>query len=417
MSDLPAPVLELESWLLNVSGPEWLWHVKYLSANDTYAKPNIHQGGPLVGKALLTAAFPELTARADHERNPDLHIPASVDSHLETLDLRLTWYNSRRLERRATGRDEARLTRWGSRSSAMVEPDATGSLVVLAFRVRPGKDADALRVWRCRTTQEEDYLLERVDSVEPGRSRLISPFSTGVQAERTGPCALADAEIPEAWQHAFPSGDQIVQWVVANRSHARKPVDDRLMARRVCEYEVFRSIERFHAMPRIAAGFPSVDAFVEFAGSLTNRRKARSGRSLELHARQIFKEEGIPFSWTPQTEEKKTPDFIFPSIEAYHDTGWPAARLRMLAAKTTCKDRWRQVINEADRIPVKHLLTLQEGVSAQQHREMQQHGVQLVVPSRLVTSYPADVIPALLTLEQFLADIRATCGTECEHSH
>jgi hypothetical protein len=35
----------------------------------------------------------------------------------------------------------------------------------------------------------------------------------------------------------------------------------------------------------------------------------------------------------------------------------------MLGVKTTCSDRWRQVLAEADRIQLKHLLTL--------HRERQ----------------------------------------------
>ena len=65
----------------------------------------------------------------------------------------------------------------------------------------------------------------------------------------------------------------------------------------------------------------------------------------------------------------------------YQDPGFPATRLRMLAVKTTCKDRWRQVLNEAARIPAKHLLTLQEGVSENQFREMTESGVRLVVPN------------------------------------
>lgn len=52
----------------------------------------------------------------------------------------------------------------------------------------------------------------------------------------------------------------------------------------------------------------------------------------------------------------------------------------MLAVKTTCKDRWRQVLNEADKINNIHLFTLQEGVSLTQFREMQSAGVKLVVP-------------------------------------
>ena len=78
----------------------------------------------------------------------------------------------------------------------------------------------------------------------------------------------------------------------------------------------------------------------------------------------------------------------------------------MLAVKTTCKDRWRQVLNEADRIPQKHLLTLQEGVSEGQFREMTDAGVQLVVPKPLKTSYPASVQPYLSTLEEFIGDVR-----------
>jgi hypothetical protein len=44
------------------------------------------------------------------------------------------------------------------------------------------------------------------------------------------------------------------------------------------------------------------------------------------------------------------------------------ARLRMPGAKTTGKDPWRQVVSEADRIPTKHLFTLQEGVFDGQFR-------------------------------------------------
>jgi hypothetical protein len=42
------------------------------------------------------------------------------------------------------------------------------------------------------------------------------------------------------------------------------------------------------------------------------------------------------------------------------------------------QDRWRQILNAADRIRVKHLLTLQEGVSPAQMAEMRQAGVKRV---------------------------------------
>lgn len=407
MTDIDADVRELADWLAQVSGTEWLWYAKYLSANDTYAKKNVHQGGPHLGKALFAEAFPVLSQRAQEEQNPDLFLPTSIDSHGESVDLRLVWYNSKRLSGQKNGRDEARLTRWGSTDSPLVEPDATGSLVVFAFRIRSHSDADALRVWRCRSLSEEDYLLDRLPDVAPGAGRLVSPYGVSRPTSASGHCALRDEEIPSKWRSVFPSGEELVEWA-ARRRVVIGDADKRLMERRKCEEQVFYSIERHHAMPRINSGFDSVEAFVEFAGSLTNRRKSRSGRSLELHARLIFSEEAVPFSWQARTEYKKAPDFIFPSQDAYHDSHFPAESLRMLATKTTCKDRWRQVLNEADRIPNKHLLTLQEGVSEPQFREMRDAGVRLVVPKSLMSSYPDEMRTDLLSLEGFLAELRAT---------
>ena len=73
------------------------------------------------------------------------------------------------------------------------------------------------------------------------------------------------------------------------------------------------------------------------------RRKARSGRSLELHLRKIFLEEklkeGLNFSYQPETENGKRPDFVFPYENAYKNKHFLSKQLRMLAVKTTCKDR------------------------------------------------------------------------------
>jgi hypothetical protein len=64
------------------------------------------------------------------------------------------------------------------------------------------------------------------------------------------------------------------------------------------------------------------------------------------------------------------------------------------------------VINEANRIKEKHLLTLQEGVSESQFAEMQEEGIRLVVPSGLHQSYNEAVRPHLISFESFIADIR-----------
>ena len=82
----------------------------------------------------------------------------------------------------------------------------------------------------------------------------------------------------------------------------------------------------------------------------------------------------------------------------------------MLGAKTTVKDRWRQILNEARRIEKKHLLTLQEGVSTEQFREMQDEGVTLVVPKPLHKHYPDAVRPKLVSLTDFIAETRVVCS-------
>lgn len=395
----------LDVWLADVSGSEWLWYIKYLSANDTYAKPNVHQAGPYLSKPLLAAAFGNLTKRSRTEKNPDIQLPSSIDSHDWQGDVRAVWYNSKVLERRSNGRDEARLTGWGGKQNPLLEPNATGSLVVFAFERRSSEgDPEALRVWIARSAQESSRILDAVGDVEPGAGIIWSPAGQVHEADHgRGSCALTDDEMPQEWIDRFPTGEQIVQWVLQNRDPWRHDDPDRrLLRRRNCEYDVFRSIERHHVLPRIRDGFATVDAFIEYSNGVANRRKARAGRSLELHVRAIFDEQDVLYSWTPRTEGARRPDFIFPSIDHYHDSGWPSDGLHMLAAKTTCKDRWRQILNEAERVQTKHLLTLQEGISLDQHAEMVDENVQLVVPSQLLNAYPKDIRPSLLTVAGFI---------------
>ena len=78
----------------------------------------------------------------------------------------------------------------------------------------------------------------------------------------------------------------------------------------------------------------------------------------------------------------------------------------MLAAKTTFKDRWRQVTEECPDLPGKHLLTLQEGVSEAQFRLLRAAGIQLVVPAKRIEAYAKALRPEIISLESFLADLR-----------
>jgi hypothetical protein len=406
------PAVELLEWLDEFSPPAFVWYAKRLSGNDTLANGS-HQAGPYIPREFLFRIFPELNRR--EVKNPDVRFGLYVDSHADHREVRAVWYNNRFHDNAAVrGRDETRITGFGGSSSALLDPESTGALTLFAFRPVPGGETAECHVWVCRHETEEDLVEDRIGPVEPGKYVIWPPAQAGLfdapdQPARAN-CWLSDNEIPPEWRKQFPSGAEIVRRAVEMRSDNGLDPDRRLLRRRECEFEIFRSVEQALELPHILAGFPTIDAFIARAQTILQRRKARSGHSLELHARAIFLEErlveGSHFTHQPESEPGKRPDFLFPSVAAYHDTSFPPERLRMLAVKTTCRDRWRQILNEADRIPAKHLLTLQEGVSEAQFREMTQAGVQLVVPSGLFTTFPKPVQPHIQSLESFIGDVR-----------
>lgn len=79
----------------------------------------------------------------------------------------------------------------------------------------------------------------------------------------------------------------------------------------------------------------------------------------------------------------------------------------MLGVKSTSKDRWRQILTEADCIPEKHLCTLEAGISARQTQEMQRQRLTLVLPEALHETYTDEQRPALLRLAEFIEFVRA----------
>ncbi len=142
------------------------------------------------------------------------------------------------------------------------------------------------------------------------------------------------------------------------------------------------------------------------------RRKSRAGKSLEHHLAAIFDGNAIQYSAQAVTEGNKKPDFIFPSGEAYHNSSFNIQKLVTLAAKTTCKDRWRQVLNEANRLKdsPKYLCTLQQGISGAQMDEMQAENVVLVVPEPYIVSYPEDRRDRIWTIARFVKYIQEIEG-------
>jgi hypothetical protein len=171
------------------------------------------------------------------------------------------------------------------------------------------------------------------------------------------------------------------------------------------EYKLYRRAERQICQSEIVRVFKDVDDFIKTASSIMNRRKSRAGRSLENHFDYLLTRVGIPHAIRPHEVDGK-PDIIIPSVAAYRDNHYPTGKLFMVGVKTTCKDRWRQVLNEAKRVKDKHILTTQQGISRRQLNDMEEDGIKLIVPAGIHKQYPPKSNMRLLQVDEFVEMVR-----------
>tara|TARA_Y100001001_G_scaffold164791_1_gene198906 strand:+ start:386 stop:1678 length:1293 start_codon:yes stop_codon:yes gene_type:complete len=180
------------------------------------------------------------------------------------------------------------------------------------------------------------------------------------------------------------------------------------------EEALFRAYERHIVSERLRSGFGSagndVDEFIAFSLSVQNRRKSRVGHAFENHLGFVFKEHKLPFEkggGSRVTENKAKPDFLFPDFSAYHDSSYPTEKICLLGAKTTCKDRWRQVLSEGDRLDRKFLATLEAGISSSQTDEMRAKNLHLVIPAAVHGSFTEAQKAWLYSMADFIDEVRS----------
>ncbi len=314
-------------------------------------------------------------------------------------DSRIKWYG-------VGTRSEYRLTRFG-KDFPYLTAGNIGDLLVL---VRSG------------ATAFNAYVLDLEEDITEIQAAL------GVELTGTWGIYKAGAEIVEdiddcldrhfrafsASQESFPSttafsGQALAAVKDCVREFVRESADKRLLRLMDAEYRLFKMVERRLCQNDVQRLFKSIDDFLATAATIMNRRKARAGRSLENHVEHILREAAIPFDVRPDIDGK--PDIIIPGKVAYDDLRYPVEKLIMVGVKTTCKDRWRQVLNEAKRIKMKHLLTMQPGISGAQLNEMHEANVSLIVPEAFHKDYPSGSAMRLLTVEHFVTSVRQTLGT------
>jgi len=223
--------------------------------------------------------------------------------------------------------------------------------------------------------------------------------------------------ISEAFGNSFPTTRQFSEYarnyaILSKRINPEEVSPDMLLMEWYeTEELLFRTLEKKIINERLAHPFTGSDEFIDFAKSVMNRRSARAGFALENHVETILLQQGIQYTRGAMTENKSKPDFIFPSIEKYRDSNFPSDLLTVLAVKSSCRDRWRQALAEADRVKyTKHLLTLEPSISINQTNEMQSRRLQLVIPLKLHNTFSSAQREWLWSFEQltvYLKEVQA----------
>lgn len=370
---------------------------KFLSANDT-GETGGHQAGIYVAKPAISILFEKPFQRGE---NGERWVKATWNDEFIT-DTRFIYYGQKT-------RNEYRITNFG-KGFPYLRPQYTGALFVLTQVTE-----DDYKGYFLNTEDDIQNFLDAfgISPVETNRLLKLEHALPGQLDEQTLQKFLDDVH------HTFPSGSEMAMQARLlrykygiSKSLAVTDPDSIILDWIDCEYQLFRALENDNYGAQIRQGFSSMDDFLELAKAVLNRRKSRAGKSLESHLAAIFDANHLQYTAQANTEENKRPDFIFPSEAAYHDMAFNTDLLTSLAAKTTCKDRWRQILNEADRLRdrEKYLCTLQQGISGAQMDEMQAEKVTLVVPKKYIGMYPKDRQSRIWTIGKFVGYIREKEG-------
>lgn len=326
---------------------------------------------------------------------------------------RLKWYDARASH---PTRTEYRI--YYSSSEVFTRAEE-GDLLILAIQ----KDGEYLTIVAPAGSSVEQQLtwlfeLEEAPEVGAKARRYSSSDSPDLDFTRRQILELLDIEAPRETDNLldemirrfgsqFPSGSVFSDF--ARETCKVDPVeepDHTLLTWLNQEEQLFLTFEEYLFSGIIRSGFSSVDEFISLSLSLHNRRKSRAGRALENHIAAVLKAQKIRFDYNVVTEGRSKPDFLFPGKAAYDNPSFNSSKLRMLGAKSSCKERWRQVLAEAARIERKHLLTLEPAISSHQTDEMERSGLQLIVPKGVHSSYSPEQQKWLYSFEDFIRLVR-----------
>lgn len=185
-------------------------------------------------------------------------------------------------------------------------------------------------------------------------------------------------------------------WIIA------KPGDAIMEISRDIEFTLYRRYElrrRAAELVALLAGkgdlvtaivnhFPDIDRVFL---SASQQRKTRAGRSFEHHISASLDAGNVRFVEQAVTGGRR-PDFVMPDLETLNSCDRLPIEALVLAAKTTLRERWKQVSSERLNCDV-FLATVDDRVAATSIREMAEANIRLVVPESLKASSETDYGP------------------------
>lgn len=368
--------------------------VKFISANDV-GKTGGHQAGYYVSKEASKVLFDcDCVKGTQEDRRARITWPNG-----QTTESRFVYYGKK-------SRNESRITNFG-RGFEYMKDDYIGSLLVFS---RVDKEEYVASV----LSRDEDIeqFLQAYDIPITAKSFLIRKEEAPCSPDDRLRSLLLDIiagydDFPETKAMSRHARDCYNNAFGITDSYIFQHPDKTLKRWLDTETDLFYLLEDKIYKPVYSTPFDSVKAFTKAANEVLNRRKSRAGKSLEHHLSQVFTASRLKFEEQCVTEDNKRPDFLFPGGEEYHNKLFPGEDLFFLGAKTTCKDRWRQVLNEADRIDVKYLFTLQPGISSNQLKEMRHENLFLVVPEDNIKCFDIEYRHDILSLKGFVDKVRA----------
>lgn len=386
--------------------------IKKLSRNDRdwSRLPNKHQAGPYIPVEQRDAGFfPPLMAKTRTDGAEEIRETFFVTwwpQFGEERKTRLVNYRSKGEETHLTGVPKVAFRHLAPSSYLVIGQVADEPYICLTI---DSASADALDLVDALSLPVDFEAVIRSPASERGRMQdeLLSFADQAVLAWRDGQIAefaARHAAMPDTSTLAKMAREKFLTdqgFASLDPFAISRPGDAIREISREIELEIFREYQVKAiaiALVRLVAGddpkpasvINLVRALIEHAReidalmlSASQQRRSRAGYSFEHHIEALLLGGRVPHEKQVVIEAKKRPDFILPSLQHLRRPQPAGADGLILSAKTTLRERWKQVQREMGESDL-YLATVDESLSSNAIEDMGAMGITLVVPESML---------------------------------